>query len=401
MSTPCGFTSATHAVSCPVLRCDLKYWKPVLTLRQVSPRPFTRLGRPRVARAVRRAAMVTARSFARTGEGEPGLEEGHPLYAFIVNPQGGNGSAGRMWRSRVKPQIQQRLGESHFIECVTEHPRHAEALAEAAVLQGVSAVVACGGDGTINEVVNGMMRVESKKRLATALAVLPLGTGCDFVRTFGWSKSIPEALDRLERRQLLAVDVGRAKYALIGAGRGANDGGSKTGTRYFINIASLGVSAKVCEIVHLFKWLGSAMSYAVATVVSFFLMVFQGCTMRLGEGSPKVSLERLTCLVVANAQYFGGGLQVAPNAKTNSGTFNVVALQNIGLLRFLVDSFAMRQGKHLGMDGVTEHNASAVDVDMAHTAEGHSRYEVELDGEVAGALPVQFTKIGGALNLCT
>lgn len=115
----------------------------------------------------------------------------------------------------------------------------------------------------------------------------------------------------------------------------------------------------------------------------------------------KVGLKRLTCLSVANAQYFGGGLQVrkacvaltphsgtdfeysfqmAPNASTNSGKFSVVALCNIGLIRFVIESFALRKGKHLTHKGVSEFEAQHVSIDMD---EDGTPYLVELDGDVS------------------
>lgn len=149
----------------------------------------------------------------------------------------------------MRPALEAQLGKEHVIEYLTEYPRHAEALAADAVRAGVATVVACGGDGTISEVVNGMMSVEAEQRSQCALAVLPMGTGCDFVRTFGWSKSVPEAMGRLQRRALQPMDVGQATFTQLHTTEKPHDVTARSeGHRYFINIASLGISGKVCVV---------------------------------------------------------------------------------------------------------------------------------------------------------
>ncbi|KAI5428524.1 variant 2 [Lathyrus oleraceus] len=112
---------------------------------------------------------------------------------FIVNPQGANGRTGREWRKLV-PYLKSRLGkECNICESLTSGPCHAIDITREAIREGADAVIAVGGDGTLHEVVNGFFwagkpvaNQTNESTRSTALGLIPLGTGSDFARTFGW-----------------------------------------------------------------------------------------------------------------------------------------------------------------------------------------------------------------------
>src|SRR5262245_58724944 len=154
---------------------------------------------------------------------------------LVVNPQSANGQTGRKW-AELSAEIGRRLGE--FGHAFTERPMDAARLAEGAIRQGYDCIVAVGGDGTLNEVVNGFFENGRPINPDAALGLLPRGTGGDFRRTFGWDKHLGTALERLRTDATQPFDVGVLEFV-------GQDG--KPASRYFANICSFGVSGLVVK----------------------------------------------------------------------------------------------------------------------------------------------------------
>lgn len=152
---------------------------------------------------------------------------------FIVNPQGANGRTGREWRKLV-PYLRSRLGkECNIFESLTSGPCHAIDITREAIREGADAVIAVGGDGTLHEVVNGFFWAGkpvtsqmNESTRSTALGLIPLGTGSDFARTFGWKNDPCEAVERVARGLRSKIDVGVIT-------------GESCEHHYFVNIADI------------------------------------------------------------------------------------------------------------------------------------------------------------------
>jgi YegS/Rv2252/BmrU family lipid kinase len=303
-------------------------------------------------------------------------------FVFVVNPRSANGATLKRFE-RVRAQFSDVLKDMDVK--LTTHPRHATELAREAVRAGAKAVVAVGGDGTNNEVVNGFFDDKGEKLPGeTAFGVVTSGTGGDFRRTFGWSTEPLDDLARLARFKTLPIDVGRLRVT--------TDAGEKI--HMFVNIASVGVSADVVDVVnHSSKALGAKLSFLTGTVRAMLKYQPQRVAITIEDGAP---VERdITFIAVANAQYFGGSMWVAPQAKPDDGLFDVVTVTGGGIAFFVKNASKLYAGEHTSLPVVHVERARSLKV----VPVGGARVLVEIDGEQPGRLPATFEVVPGALPL--
>jgi diacylglycerol kinase (ATP) len=295
----------------------------------------------------------------------------------------GNPSAG-VGRDPVLPRLSAALRSRGIVhdQAETEGPGHATVLARQAVLDGRRFVVAVGGDGTVHEVVNGLVDAETGRVRGDdpVLGIVAGGTGCDLTRTFGLDRPPEVIAEHLDGDQTVALDLGRVH--LVGTS------GDRR-TVLFANIAEAGYGGLVTALANrLPRRLGTA-RYALAIVgaVARFRLVHTTVTVDQGTTS-----EPMSNVVVANGQFFGGGLHVAPRALPYDGKFNVQVWQGkpLDVLRAGPD---LRKGTHLARADVREWQSSTVEVD------GERPLLIEADGEVLGTTPATFDVLPGVLRL--
>src|SRR5262249_54219912 len=198
-------------------------------------------------------------------------------------------------------------------------------LAKRAAEQGASFVIAVGGDGTVSEVVNGLM-LASQRREDLTLGIVPSGTGADLARSLGIPKAQEEALRLLVEGQRRAFDVGRVEFAL--------ESGS-SGVRYFANIASIGLEGVVDrKIPSAPRFLGGRFAYIWASIAASWGFRPQRVVLRSGA----VELERtVVAAVLANGRFFGGGMQIAPDARLDDGRLELVIIRGGPLWKLALD----------------------------------------------------------------
>lgn len=294
----------------------------------------------------------------------------------IVNARAGKGLLGQ--HSQRLAELLRETGIEFDLR-VTERRLHAIELARRAIDDGCGFLVAVGGDGTIHEVVNGMMRPEGPANPEAVLGVIPAGSGSDFARTFGLPQDAADAVEHLKGEGTFALDVGRIAYTEGGEPR----------TRYFPNIAEAGFGG---EVVRRAERLPRGMG-RVRYLVGFWMML-GSCKATEGRVvMDKATYEgRITNLVVANAQFFGGGMHVAPKAHPGDGTFDVLIQK--GTKRDYVAAITkVFKGEHLPSPAIKEYKAARVDVatDLP--------LQMEADGEILGHTPASFEIVGHALRL--
>jgi diacylglycerol kinase (ATP) len=222
----------------------------------------------------------------------------------IVNPAAGNGAAGRHW-----PAMQAQLRATWpvaFDARVTKEPGHATEIAANA--RACDVLLCVGGDGTLHEAVNGLMRIPEHER--PALAVLPAGTGGDFARMFGLPGDAAAFTARWPSLLARAVDIG--ELALM------RDAASHTQrtllTRHFINIAGLGFDAAVC----------AALAYGAKNKASYLLSVLRTLASHRAQlvrvhADGALAYDGPAMMVaICNGRFFGGGMRVAPNADAST-----------------------------------------------------------------------------------
>ncbi len=299
---------------------------------------------------------------------------------FVVNPQSANGETGRRWLE-LSSKISAALGE--FGHSFTQGPMEAASHARRALEEGYECVVAVGGDGTVNEVVNGFFKDGKAVNPKAALGVLPRGTGGDFKRTFGWDNSLEGAVARLRTDRTEPFDVGKLEYL-------GHDG--KRATRYFANICSFGASGLVDQEVNKSsKALGGKLSFMLGSVKA--LMKYSDRTVRFSlDGGPEQTMA-VTTFSVANGQYFGGGMKVAPGASTSDGLFDITVWTGYGLMDFALKSKAIYDGSHTQFPGTKQFKCKTV------TAQSDAEVLLDVDGEQPGKLPCTMTVLPGAIRV--
>lgn len=302
----------------------------------------------------------------------------------IVNPNSAAGQTRRRW-AQLESSIRDALGE--FTPMYTERIGHATELARAALRGGADLVIAMGGDGTINEVVNGFFDGEEPVRKGAAFAVLPAGTGGDFVKSTGSPRLLADAARAIAegRQRPRTIDVGRLRYT-------TSDG--KTATRHFINVASFGVSGLVDSYVNASsKALGGKASFFLASLRATFAWHNVRVRLRLDNGPAH---ERKVYLVaVGNGCYFGGGMKIAPAARLDDGRFEVVTIGDVTRAQMIMASPRIYAGTHVSLPFVTVEHARKL---VAEPVDG-SEVLLDVDGEQPGRLPATFEILPGAIGV--
>src|SRR5436305_277934 len=312
-----------------------------------------------------------------------------PLPLVIVNPASADGATRENW-PKFASDLRTHFGS--YSVAMTEAPGHARILAADAARQGNKFIIACGGDGTISEVANGIIDSGSESELG----ILPAGTGSDFRRSIGVSNHVADAARALRSGRTKVIDAVRVAFI--------NESGERE-TRYSINVASFGMSTDVLDRAargEAKKWVPaftprrvtSRLSYAAATVQTTFTASPADIFLQIDDEQER--RLRLAELCVANARYYGGAMKIAPNAKLDDGYFDVVTIGDATSFRLLTNAPRLYFGAHLRMSEVTHALANRV---IARPANKDKEVRIELDGEVVGRLPSTFEIIPRALRV--
>ncbi len=297
---------------------------------------------------------------------------------MIVNPRAQGGATGRDW-----PHLADRIRRVvAFDEAITRGPGDATRLAREALRAGAERVVALGGDGTTNEVMNGFFEAGQPIAPDAALGLLPYGTGGDFRKTAGISKDFDQAVAVLGADRRRTIDVGRIDHA--------------GGVRMFINIASFGMSGVVDRMVNTSKKRFGKLSYLAATTRGMWRYDNQRVRITF-DGVAADALEMtINTVAIANGKYFGGGMLMAPDAELDDGYFDVVAIGDLGMVDMILSSPSLYKGTHLHNKGVSARRAKTV---LAEPASPGDVVELDVDGETPGRLPATFSNVPAALRL--
>ena len=292
---------------------------------------------------------------------------------FLVNPASDNGTTGRRW-----PQIA-RTAATLGLEgdaLLSEHPGHLGELAASAAADGAELLVVVGGDGSVNEVANGVAERD------VDIAVIPRGTGWDFARSQGIPRRIEDAVDVALNGSRRAIDLGRVHYR---AWSGADE------TRWFANVASAGMSGAIAQRANdTTKALGGKVSYLLATLTVFA---------RWQVGDVRVTVDeaertgRMHDVIVANGPYLGGGMKICPEAQPDDGVFDVLLIGDLTKRDLMVTLPKTYRGKHL------PHPKAEVLRGAVVTVEAPTPLPIELDGEQPGTTPVRFELVPHALRI--
>ncbi|UCD88644.1 MAG: diacylglycerol kinase family lipid kinase [Desulfobacterales bacterium] len=300
----------------------------------------------------------------------------------IVNPHAGHGSTGSKW-PMIKALVKDRIGS--FTSHITTRAGDARQFARKAIASGATLIICVGGDGTLNEVVNGIMTHNEPERSDVLLGFVPNGTGCDFIRTVQIPGDIEKAIDLIAKRPVRKIDTGRITFS---RSKG------QEGYYYFHNIASFGLGGEVAQRVNrTTKAFGPFLSFMWATLMSLFL--YGKKKVRVVVDGEFDQENHVWNIAVANGQYHGGGMRVAPNASIDDGLLNVTIIGDLTLPEVFMNLPKLYSGKIGEIDKVITLTGKQVE------ALSDQHVLLEVDGEQPGILPIVVDVVPGALNIIT
>jgi len=288
----------------------------------------------------------------------------------IVNLAAGGGKTKKDWP--IIAQILQREGvryETFF----TDRRLHASIIARNKIREGYSKIIVVGGDGTMNEVINGVF---SQKRIHTTevmLGMISVGTGNDWAKTFNIPADYEGAVRTIKQQKTFIQDAGLVNYRKSG----------KEWKRYFINIAGLGFGAKVVERTNRMKEKGKN-----GHLLYFYNIFYSLIRYRSKEAVIEIdgtSYDRkIFSLNVGIGKYNGGGMIQVPHAIADDGLYSITLIKKIGKLNVIANMKKLYNGNIVKHSKVETYMAKSVQID------GSSLLKLETDGESLGHGPVRF-----------
>jgi diacylglycerol kinase (ATP) len=296
---------------------------------------------------------------------------------FVVNPASANGSTLRRW-----PEIERQAAAAGLTgdALLSERPGHVAELTEQAAAGGARLVVVVGGDGTVHEAVNGILRAGAGD--SAELAVLARGTGKDFVHSLHVPARLREAIDVAKDGASRVVDVGRATYV-------APDGSAAE--TFFANFAGAGISGAIARRANLSsKALGGRASFIWATVAVFAR--WQATDVEIAVDSERRS-GRMFEILAMNGEYTAGGMWATPGAAPDDGLLDALVIGDVTKLDFVTTFPKIYRGKHLGHPKIERLRGREIAVTAAEPL------PIALDGEQPGTTPASFSIVPKAIRV--
>jgi diacylglycerol kinase (ATP) len=294
------------------------------------------------------------------------------LYTFIVNKVSGNGRALNIWND-IEKILQTKKVNYHVF--FTEQPKHATKIAQdLSSGKETGVVIVIGGDGTVHEVVNGLVGS------SIPLGIIPAGSGNDLARALGIPTAYKEALDRIFQGKQRTVDIGRI------------------GGKCCTTVIGIGFDGKVAQTVNqskLKKWLNFFRLGKLTYIISVFQVLFNyeptDVTLKIDKNEWMIT--KVWLIAVANFPFYAGGMVICPNAKGNDGLFELCVIHGISkweLLRIFPGVF---KGKHIYHPSVIQFTGKQVEIASSSAMIVHG------DGEMIGQTPIKINIEENALHV--
>lgn len=291
-----------------------------------------------------------------------------------------SGSAGRRWAAA---EARLRLIFGNRVEIrFTARRGDGTQVAREALLSGVRWLAAAGGDGTINETVNGFFAEGRNIRPDAALSLLPCGSSNDYARIFGIPTDLCLAVEAFQRSEIHKVDVGLARFLSI-------DGNHEQ--RVFVNVAEAGVGGAL--VARQDGWLlRSRIRYRIASLAA--ALSCKPFQLQLAvDGTAFAVPTPVLTLIVAGGRYFGNGMHCAPMARPDDGLLEVITVGDFGPAEIMAKIGTFFTGSYLKDPKVTHHTARIIEAHCTETV------YLQLDGEMVGILPAEFAVLPASLQL--
>ena len=295
----------------------------------------------------------------------------------ILNPSAAGGKHHDTW-DRIR-----RLLPPDLEVWKTQHPGHGTDLARAALYSGKRKLIAVGGDGTLNEVMNGFFEDGVAIAADSSLGIIPLGTGCDFARSLNLPLDPVEAAFVVSHGMPRSIDLMHVRFK-------AADGSAQE--RFGINVTSLGIGGDVAARVNrTSKWLGGRISFLLATARTMAGQTGKSITLTLDDGPAMEA--RITNVAIGNGRFHGAGMLVCPEALADDGLLDVTIIQELSMVELAKSFKTIYDGKILQHPKVTHFRVRSLKAQSMETA------HLEIDGEAVGMLPVEIRVVPDAIRI--
>ncbi len=298
----------------------------------------------------------------------------------IINPHAGYGKAGKRW-----PLILECLETAGFSVTwrKTERMWHAYSIAQEYAKEGAKLIISVGGEGVMNEIVNGLFAYKEAFGTMPTLAMIPAGTGTDLSRTLRISKNPREAVDQIMNGREMSMDAGVIVFRR----------GGKTWKRYFVNAADTGLGGAVARLSNsLPKILGGFMTFLLASLAALFS--FKRMKLQIWVDGKLIDSGLMTIVGALNGQYFGGGMHAAPMAVVDDGSMEFMYVKDTGFFKFVGKVLAkVYTGEHLAYHKVHLCRGRRLQV------RGDKVFLAEADGEVERADMIHLDVLPGAVRI--
>ena len=272
---------------------------------------------------------------------------------------------------------------SEFRLLETQHIGHATELSKEAVRSGATLLIAVGGDGTINEVVNGIMHGQQWLDTTCTLGILNCGSGSDLARTLKLPKKLTDQLQRIAHGTSRSIDLGRVKYLNL---KGLSE------KRFFANECSLGISGAVVKNLNpRWKRLHPSLAFAAAALKQ--LSSYSGVKVDISTNGQLTGRKVILGIMMANGRFAGGGMKLAPRADLTDGMLDVLTVDDMGFFRRLLTFGQIYFGQHLNNAKTRYQTAQHISIQT------RDYIPLELDGELVGTTPCEVQVCPGALQV--
>lgn len=280
----------------------------------------------------------------------------------IINPTSGNGAAKNKW---IK--IHDELIEQEFIfeYSFTEYEKHSIELIHKAVGQGFIKFISVGGDGTLHNVVNGLLNLNLKNTSEIKIGIIPIGTGNDWVKTYGIPKDFKSAIKTIRNENTIQQDIGRILIA------------STNKVVYFINQAGIGFDAHVVNKIKKYKYLGY-LSYLIGGLIS--LTGYKRPDLNISFNNIEIK-NKTVVFIIGICRFTGGGLQLTNNSNPVDGLFDISYIPKINLFNILANLFGLFNGKITEKKFIYNYKSSSVKIEVIGTQNAY----IQADGELLGS----------------
>ncbi len=287
-------------------------------------------------------------------------------HVFIINPAAGKGKA-----LGLVPIIRDYFKgkPDKYVIKITEYPGHATKIAREYANSGTCRIYSIGGDGTVNEIVNGMAGTKA------SLGVIPAGSGNDFIRSIHGEYQSSDIVSDTIRGQERSIDLARANG------------------KYFINISSIGFDADVVYNAQKFKrlpYIPGSMAYLFSLIYTIFKNKIS--EVKVTIDNQEISLKILLA-AVANGRFYGGGMLPAPAAALDDGLLDICLVREVNRLKILTLFPKYMKGEHGEIEYVSFKRAKKIKIESKETI------ALNIDGEILTGQEIEFEILKGAINV--